>query len=406
MSGPLSGTKVVDVSGYVAGPTCGAILASMGADVIKIEPPGGDEFRRSGPFVAATSYPYEMLNHNKQGMVVDLKNPSGVAVVRDLAASADVFLESWRPGTAARLGLAYDDLCALNEGLLYCSISGFGQTGPYRERGGVDIIAQAMGGLMGLTGEPGRPPVKVSYPITDIGASLWGVIGILAGLAARARSGAGQHIDVALLDSPVSWSFWEASQYFGSGKVPQPIGSSHRNVAPYRAFVCSDERHLVVGAASQQLWERLCAVVERPALLTDERFSTADLRRQHRETLEETLEEAFRERPRQEWLELLGEAGIPTGPVYRYDEVVTDEQVRHRGLVAEVEHPVAGPMKLVDVPLFMSGTPREPIRSAPLLGADTNAVLGSLGLDTAQIERLNESGAVFDAGWSQQTPAQ
>lgn len=398
MAGPMSGTTVVDVSGYVAGPTCGAVLASMGAEVIKVEPPGGDEFRRSGPFVSGTSYPYEMLNHNKKSIVLDLKRKAGVSVVQKLAARADVFLESWRPGTAARLGVGYEELRGVNERLVYCSISGFGQTGPYSDRGGVDIIAQAMGGLMGLTGEPGRPPVKVSYPITDIGASLWGVIGILGALSARDRSGVGQHIDVALLDSPVSWSFWEASQYFSSGKVPEPIGSSHRNVVPYRSFLCADDAYLVVGAASQGLWERLCVVVDREQLLEDERFSTADRRRQNREAIEEVLEVAFQKRAREEWVERLRKAGVPAGPVYRYDEVLSDAQVQHRGLVAEVEHPVAGPMQLLEVPLFMSQTPREPVAPAPLLGADTNAVLLSLGFDRMEIQRLNESGAAFDAG--------
>lgn len=394
MTGPLKGTTVVDVSGYVAGPTCGAILASMGADVVKVEPLSGDEFRRSGPFVEGISYPYEMLNHNKRSILVDLKQSEGVEVVQRLAAGADVFLESWRPGTASRLGLGYDELSATNDRLVYCSISGFGQTGPYRERGGVDIIAQAMGGLMGLTGEPGRPPVKVSYPITDIGASLWGVIGILAALSARAKTGHGQQVDVALLDSPVSWSFWEAAQYFGAGAVPGPIGSSHRNVVPYRAFRCADKRYIVVGAASQQLWQRLCEVLERRELLDDERFATADLRRKNREALEEVLEGVFARTPREEWLGRLEAVGIPAGPVYRYDEVLADEHVRHRGLVSPVEHPVAGPMTLVDVPLFLSGTPKHPIRSAPLPGADTEQILRSAGIDDAAIERLERSGAV------------
>jgi len=394
MTGPLEGTKVVDVSGYVAGPTCGAILASMGADVVKVEPPAGDEFRRAGPFVEGTSYPYEMLNHNKRSILVDLKHPDGLAVARQLVEDADVFLESWRPGTASRLGLGYDELSAANERLVYCSISGFGQTGPYRERGGVDIIAQAMGGLMGLTGEPDRPPVKVSYPITDIGASLWGVIGILAALSARTSMGGGQQVDVALLDSPVSWSFWEAAQYFGAGAVPGPIGSSHRNVVPYRAFLCADERYLVIGVAGQQLWQRLCEVLGRQQLLEDERFATADLRRQNREVLEDVLESVFAQTPREEWLGRLEAAGIPAGPVYRYDEMLADEQVKHRGLVTPVAHPMAGSMNLVDVPLFLSGTPKHQIRSAPLPGADTEQILRAAGLDDAAIERLERSGAV------------
>jgi len=392
---PLAGIRVVDASAYVAGPTCGAILGSMGAEVIKVEPPGGDEFRNSGPFINGTSYPFQMLNHNKQSIVVDLKNPDGVKVVRELARSSDVFLQSWRPGTADRLGVGYDDLLAFNSRLIYCSISGFGQSGPYRDRGGVDIIAQAMGGLMGLTGEPGRPPVKVSYPITDIGASLWGIIGILAALTARHTTDHGQHVDVALLDSPVSWSIWEAAQYFGTGEVPRPIGSSHRNVAPYRAFECSDGLYIAVGVASQNMWQRLCTALDAGELFSDERFTSLNLRRENRETLEAALEGIFRKGQRQEWLQILEAAGIPAGPVYSYDEVLSDPQVKHRGLVTEIQHPVAGSMQVLDVPLFLSETPRQQMAPAPILGDSTSSVLRSAGFSDGDIDRLLASSAVY-----------
>ncbi|MGH8128667.1 MAG: CaiB/BaiF CoA transferase family protein, partial [Gammaproteobacteria bacterium] len=319
MSGPLAGIRVIDASQYVAGPYCGTILGSMGADVIKVERPGGDEFRGTGPVIEGVSYPFQMLNHNKKSIVVDLKREAGAQIISRLASKADIFLQSGRPRTMERLGLGYASLAKMNPKIIYCGISGFGQNGPYGNRGGVDIIAQAMGGLMGVTGEPGRPPVKVSYPLADFGASMWAAIGILGALWGRSVSGKGQEIDAALIDVPISWSIWEASRYFGLNEKPRPLGSSHRNVAPYRAMKCADGKYIAIGVASQAMWSRLCAVIGAPELEKDSRFLTLVSRTDNRDALEKILEERFLTRSSADWLDALDEAQIASGPVYQYE---------------------------------------------------------------------------------------
>jgi crotonobetainyl-CoA:carnitine CoA-transferase CaiB-like acyl-CoA transferase len=376
----------------------------MGADVVKVEPPGGDGIRRQGPYVDGYSYPFEFLNHNTKSVVIDLKSANGPAVLHKIAADADVFVQNWKPGTADRLQVGYDDLSKTNPRLVYCAISGFGQTGPYGNRGAVDIVAQAMGGLMGVTGEPGRPPVKVSYPMTDVGSSLWAVIGILAALNAREKTGRGQLVDVALLDAPVSWSFWEAAQYFGTGEIPEPLGSSHRNAAPYRAFQCADEAHVAIGVASQSLWERFCPIIEADWLTEDDRFATPDARRTNRSALEEILADVFTKRTRDEWLDLLVPAGIPAGPVYKYDEVVSDPQVVHRGLIGNITLPGNQTLRVPDVPLFLSDTPRLAMQPAPELGADTRRVLTECGCTSDEVDAFVADGTLGADGLERTKP--
>ncbi len=388
MATALQGIKVLEMTRFIAGPYAGSVLASLGADVVKIEPPDGDVVRSFGPARKGVGIPFEMLNHNKKSLVIDLKNPGGREVVHRMARDADIVLESSRPGTAERLGVSYERLSEINPRLIYCSISGFGQDGPYRELGGVDIVAQAMGGLMGITGEPGGEPVKVSQPIADYGCGMWAVMGILAALCARQHTGRGQRVDSALLDTPIAWSLWEASRYFGLGEVPEPLGSSHRNVAPYRAFRCADGRHVVIGAASQALWEKLCHALDVPRLLEDERFSTPPLRVRHRAVLEAELEPLFPERTSEEWLAILNAASVPCGLVKRYDEAVGDPQVRRRKMIAEIQHPKAGPLSILDVPVYLSDTPRVPVSQAPGLGEHSVAVLGDWGFGDDEIRAL------------------
>lgn len=392
MTMPLEGIRVLDASGFISGPTCTAILASMGAEVVKLEPPAGDGIRKQGPYVYGRSYPFEFLNHNKRSIVINLKSEGGPSVVHNLIRNFDVFVQNWRPGTAERLHVGYEDLASVNPGLIYCSISGFGKTGPYSDRGAVDIVAQAMGGLMAVTGEPGRPPVKVSYPITDVGASLWGVISIMAALTARRTTNRGQFVDVALLDSPVSWSFWEAAQFFGTGEVPAPLGSSHRNATPYRAFECADGSYVAVGVASERLWAQFCHLLEIDELQNDERFRTVDDRRDHRAALEKILEGIFVKKTRQEWLDILLAENIPAGPVYRYDEMVADPQVRYRGLIGSLAVSDTEAIEIPDVPLFMSTSTREKLRPAPALGADTRSVLLQGGYTAAEVDQMFASG--------------
>lgn len=388
MSVALQGIKVLELTRFIAGPYAGSVLASLGAEVVKIEPPDGDVVRTFGPEKNGVGIPFEMLNHNKKGIVVDLKNPAGRQVIYEMVKSADIVLESSRPGTAERLGVSYDRLREINPRIIYCSISGFGQDGPYREQGGVDIVAQAMGGLMGITGEPDGAPVKISQPIADYGCGMWAVVGILAALNARQTTGLGQRIDAALLDTPVAWSLWEASRYFGLGEIPQPLGSSHRNVAPYRAFKCSDDRYVAVGAASQLLWERFCEAVGIEQLLEDARFATPPLRVQHRTSLESAIEPVFLDKSSSEWLSILKKALVPSGLVMRYDETINDPQVKKREMVAEIQHTKAGALKILDVPVYLSDTPRVPILQAPALGQHSTDILRDWGFKDTQIQSL------------------
>ncbi|MGB6007343.1 CaiB/BaiF CoA transferase family protein [Castellaniella sp.] len=388
MTTALQGIKVLEMTRFIAGPYAGSVLASLGADVIKIEPPDGDVVRSFGPMKAGVGLPFEMMNHNKKGLVIDLKKPGGREVIYRMVKDADIVLESSRPGTAERLGVSYERLSEINPRLIYCSISGFGQDGPYRGLGGVDIVAQAMGGLMGITGEPGGEPVKVSQPIADYGCGMWAVIGILAALAARQHTGRGQRVDSALLDTPIAWSLWEASRYFGLGEVPEPLGSSHRNVAPYRAFLCADGRHVVIGAASQALWEKLCEALDVQALLAEERFSSPPLRVRHRAALEAELKPLFRRRTSEAWLSVLNAASVPCGLVKRYDEAVDDPQVKRRKMVADVHHSKAGPLSILDVPVYLSDTPRVPVSQAPGLGEHSTEVLEGWGFRDDEIQAL------------------
>lgn len=388
LQGPLSNTVVLELSQFVAAPYAGSILASLGAEVIKIERPLGDEFRNTGPQINDISLPFQMLNHNKKSVVIDLKQKNGLEALYKLVKKADVLLESSRPGTMDRLGAGYENIHKLNPRLVYCSISGFGHNGPYRDRGGVDIVAQAMGGLMGITGEPGRAPVKVSYPITDVGAGMWAVIGILSALSARERTGEGQHVDTALLDTPIAWSIWEASRYFGLNEIPTPLGSSHRNVAPYRAYKCRDDRYIVAGVASQGMWIRFCLAIGAEELLHDASFESLISRRENRELLESKLEPIFLNKTSEEWLDILENAGVANGLVYRYDEALSDPQVQARHMIADVDHPQAGSIKVIDVPVYLSGTPRQKVEPAPALGEHSAEILRSAGLDEEEIKEL------------------
>ncbi|MER1967158.1 CoA transferase [Castellaniella sp. GW247-6E4] len=388
MATALQGIKVLEMTRFIAGPYAGSVLASLGADVVKIEPPDGDVVRSFGPTKAGVGIPFEMMNHNKKGLVIDLKKPGGQEVVHRMVRDADVVLESSRPGTAERLGVSYERLSQINPRIIYCSISGFGQDGPYRTLGGVDIVAQAMGGLMGMTGEQDGEPVKVSLPIADYGCGMWAVIGILAALNARRHTGRGQLVDSALLDTPIAWSLWEASRYFGLGEIPEPLGSSHRNVAPYRAFRCADDRHVVIGAASQALWEKLCQALGVPDLLKDERFGSPPLRVRHRAVLEAALEPLFHDKTSDEWLSLLNAASVPCGLVKRYDEALNDPQVKRRGMIAQVQHSKAGELSILDVPVYLSDTPRVPVSQAPGLGEHSVSVLEGWGFGDDEIRAL------------------
>jgi len=325
---------------------------------------------------------------------VNLKDERGREIVLRLARQSDVFLENYRPGTVEKLGLSYARVREANPRIIYCSISGFGQTGPYRERGGFDLIAQGMGGLMSVTGEAGRPPVKAGFPVTDIGAGMWAAIGILAAYAARERTGQGQQVDTSLLECPIAWSVWEAALYFATGQIPGPLGSAHRHSAPYQAFKCQDGVYINIGAAPQNLWQGLCQLLGLEHLLEDPRFETNALRHQHLQELAPILQEVFLTRPSGEWLEALTAAGIPCGPINTIDKVFADPQVQHRQMLLEVEHPIAGRLRTIGIPVKLSETPGEVRCAAPLLGQHTTEVLQWLGYSEEEIQALRRDGVI------------
>jgi formyl-CoA transferase len=368
------------------------LLADMGADVIKIEPPGGEATRGMDLELApGVSAPFLAVNRNKRGIVLDLKRPEGVAILKRLVATADVLVENYRPGVAKRLGVDYETLSAINPRLIYCSISGFGQTGPYAERGGYDLIAQGMSGIMSVTGEPGGPPVKVGVPITDLGAGLLACIGVLAALRHRQQTGQGQWVDTSLLDAGLALSVWEASGYLASGIRPEPMGSAHRLVAPYQAFPTRDG-YVNVGAANQSQWERLCEALGLESLGRDPRFEDNAARMRHRVALAGAIADQTRRYATADLVATLDRAGIPCGPILGYDAILEDQHARDREMVVPQEHPVAGSIRVLGVPIKFSATPAGVRRAAPLLGQDTAAVLRTLGYGDERIADLAAQG--------------
>ena len=388
----LDGTRVLDLTQVMAGPFCTMLLADLGADVVKIEPPGGDMTRRM-PGGAGTDTPaYNAVNRGKRSVVLDLKTPDGRDAVLRLARSADVFVENSRPGAMAALGLDYPSLAAINPALVYASISGFGQTGPDRSKGGLDLIAQGVSGIMSVTGAPDGPPMKAGVPLTDLGAALFAVTGILAALVYRTRTGIGQQVDTSLVDAGVALSVWEATEYFAGAGVPAPLGSAHRMVAPYQAIRCADG-FVTVGASTDRMFERLCEVLGHPEWAQQAEFADNPSRVRNRAALADRIEAVTRERSRRHWLDAFEARDVPAGPINRYDEVFDDRQVLAREMVVGVDHPTLGRIRTLGSPLKLSATPPQVHRRAPLLGEHTAVVLREAGLDEAAIARLTGGGA-------------
>jgi crotonobetainyl-CoA:carnitine CoA-transferase CaiB-like acyl-CoA transferase len=342
------------------------------------------------PFSQAESAALRAVNRNQRGMVIDLQDEPAAALLRRLAQRADVLVENFRPGTLDELGLGYAALRASAPGLVYCSISGFGATGPYRERGGFDLIAQGMSGLMSITGEPDRPPVKVGVPIDDLNAGLLAAYAILAAYIHRLRTGRGQHIDTSLLEAGIATTFWESAVYFATGAPPGPMGSAHRLAAPYQAFKTADG-YINVGAANQRNWELLCRALDRADLLGDERFASNAARMEHLAELRDCLGSMFAEYPGHEWLRRLEAAGVPSGPIYTIPDVYADPHVQAREMVVEHEHPSAGMIKNIGIPVKLSETPGAIRRAAPRFGEHTDAVLRECGLSDREIDELREA---------------
>ncbi|MEM8985196.1 MAG: CoA transferase [Pseudomonadota bacterium] len=393
--GPLAGLRVIELAHVMAGPTCGRMLADMGADVVKLERLEGEDCRRMAPpWQGDEAAGFLMLNRNKRGIAVNLKTDGGKQVLLDLCKDADVLIENFRKGTMEKLGAGYDALTAANPGLIYCEISGFGRTGPYADRGGFDVVAQAMGGVLSVTGEgPGRPPVKAGVPVGDISAGLYGVIGILAALEHRRKTGRGQKVDTSLFEACASYMAWPAAMYFADGEISKPMGTAHPLDAPYQAFEASDG-WVMVGAANQANWLRLVKAIGAPHLADDPRFVDNPARVENLDVLIETLSDIFIVKPKAHWMAVLDAAGVPTGPINSVKEMLEDPQIEARGMVTEVEHQTLGRVKTLGCPIRFSETPAEVKTGAPVLGQHTCEVLHSLGYDQQKIDELVADGAV------------
>jgi crotonobetainyl-CoA:carnitine CoA-transferase CaiB-like acyl-CoA transferase len=398
-TGPIAGLRVIELAHIMAGPVCGLMLADMGADVIKVERvPGGDDSRRFlPPDIDGESAAFMMVNRNKRGTAIDLKQESGKAVLRRLLAGADVVIENYRRGTMARLGLGYDTLKADNPGLIYCEVSGFGRTGPYADRGGFDLVAQGMSGLMSITGEgSGRAPVKVGAPVTDITAGILAAMGVLAATIERQRTGLGQRVDTSLFEAGITQTYWQSAIALATGASPGALGSAHPLNAPYQAFRTSDG-WITIGAANQGNWLKLVAALEAPELAEDARFADNELRMANLAALVTALEAQFSARTTTEWLQRLEDAGVPAGPILSIADMHRDAQALARDMVVTVPHSRLGTVRTIGAPVKFSRTPASIRRGAPVLGEHTCEVLAEHGYSETDIARLVAAGTVIAA---------
>lgn len=385
-AGALTGMRVLDLTQVMSGPFCTMLLADFGADVIKIEnPDAGDQTRKSWGYAVQgeDSRAFLALNRNKRSVCLDLKSEQGREDFYELVRTADVVVENFRPGVTKKLHIDYEVLAEINPQLIYASISGFGQSGPYSSRPGYDLIAQAMSGVMSITGEPGGAPVKSGIPVADLGAGMFCAYGILAAYAGRARIGRGQYVETSLFEAALAMSVWESVEYWATGEAPKALGSANRMSAPYQALRTKDG-YVTIGANNDGLWRRLCAALELDDLLNDERFANNNLRMAHRAELAAILEQKFVQRVTDDWVETLLGAGVPAGPIRDYHQVLDeDPHVKARGMIQEVLHPVEGRVKVLGSPIKMSGTPASVRFAAPLLGEHTTEVLGRVADEKA-----------------------
>ena len=383
---PLAGVRVLDLTRVLAGPYCTMMLADFGADVIKIEPPDGDDSRLFGPFVGQESAYFMSLNRNKRSMVLNFKREEERALFRAMVGRADVVVENYRPGTMEKFGLGYETLRQINPRLIYAACSGFGHTGPYRDKPAYDIIVQAMGGIMSITGPEGGEPIRVGASVGDIFAGMFTAYGVMLALYHRERTGEGQKVDVGMLDCQVAVLENAIARYVTSGIVPQPLGNRHPSITPFSSFTAKDG-HIIVGAGNDRLWERLVNILGRPDLAADPRFATNADRTANVKELTAILNSIFQQRTIAEWIETLEAAGLPCAPINTIDRIVNDPHIKAREMIVELEHPVAGKLKVPGVPVKMSATPGAAERPAPLLGQHTAEILQELlGWDEQEIK--------------------
>jgi formyl-CoA transferase len=392
---PLMGVKVLDVSQVMAGPYSCMLLADMGADVIKVEPPGnGDQtrgamgFKMKGP----DSMGFLNMNRNKRSIAINLKSEAGKAILFKLVKEADILVENYRPGVMKRLGVGYEVMSKINPALVYVSISGFGQSGPWAMRPGFDLMAQAMSGIMSVTGNGDGKPVKAGVPVADIGCALFATYAALSAYIGAKNTGQGQYIDASLFDSALAFSIWDTSEYWGTGNPPVALGTANRMTAPYQAVKAKDG-YFVMGATNNKLWQLLCGILERPDLLQKVEYQTIAGRLGQREQLIQELEKSFALKSADEWIDLLLEHGIPAGPILDYPQAFESEHGRHRQMRIEIDHPLEGKVPNIGFAVKMQGTPQEVRRHPPLLGEHTQEVLTQAGFTPDEIKALEEQGA-------------
>ena len=396
MSGPLDGIRVIELAHVMAGPVCGLMLADLGADVVKVERPAGDPTRKFvPPQQGGEAAAFLMLNRNKRGIALDLKSPDGRNALLRLLADADVLIENYRPGSLARLRLDYASLEVDFPELVYCSISGYGSSGPMAEEGGLDLVAQGYSGIMSITGEgAGRPPVKVGVPLTDIGAGILAALGVASALHRRNQTGRGQHVETSLFEAGLLTTFWQAAIALASGESPGPMGSAHPLSVPYEAFRTADG-WITLGTPTQTNWDRLPGVLGMPELLDDARFVDNAARLEHREILVDLVQRRLEQQSTAEWLDALGAASIPAGPVLSVGDALHHAQSYARDMLTNVEHPTAGQVPTIGPPIKLSESPASVRGPAPLFGQHTREVLGEAHYDEAEIESMMSSGAAI-----------
>jgi len=386
---PFNGLKVLDLTRVLAGPYASMMLADYGADVIKIESPEtGDDSRAFGPFVGKESAYFMSLNRGKRSMTLNLKLPEAQELFKEMVKKADIVLENYRPGTMEKFGLGYEVLCKINPTIIYAACSGFGHSGPYMEKAAYDVIVQGMGGIMSITGHEGGEPTRVGASVGDITAGLFTVIGILTALYSRTITGAGQKVDVGMLDCQVAILENAIARYLVTGSVPGPIGNRHSSITPFEAFSAKDG-YIIIAVGNDRLWAKFCELIVREDLIADERFANNAARTKNQKQLKAVLDGVFPGKSVDEWIELLEGAGIPCGPINTVDRVLKDPQIQAREMIVEIEHPVAGHLKMPGLPIKLSATPGAVEKPAPLLGQHTEIILQELlGMNAAQVADL------------------